>query len=66
MLVSAGLLKRTNYKQSKIAMMIKISSDSMKSAIAEAAAHGGDISEKISSSEGDLSLKKFAASEDKL
>ena len=53
-----GFLKRTTYKQSKLAMMIKLSSDSIKKAQAEAPSSLENESEKISSSDEGLSEKK--------
>ena len=53
-----GFLKRTTYKQSKLAMMIKLSSDSIKKAQAEAPSSLENESEKISSSDEGLSAKK--------
>ena len=60
-----GFLKRTTYKQSKIAMMIKLSSDSIKKAQAEAASIGNDDSEEISSSDEGPKNELFAKNEKK-
>ena len=62
-----GFLKRTNYKQSKLAMMIKLSSDSIEKVQSDAAAFSDENeSEKISSSEDDgVSLEKLIPNAEK-